>query len=281
MTQIVETVEDLDEKIISSRTKRNQLDNEAKLLARKRDELNEQFQRLKERIQELKEKRDSLNLQVRELKEKREEARRKLDAKRAEAESVKNTIISLEKRASGSYSGLKKRMQELEWKIQTNSLSAKEEARLIAQIKKLEAQVVVYDKIRELRDRMIMLQAEMNAARLMANEAHEKLSEIAKESEVYHERMIEVAKEASDLKSEADEAHLSYAEIKRQADEAHLEYIKAKESRQKIIVEDQMSRLKKQQEVRKKVEDIAEEKLRRGEKLSLDEFRALVEKGAV
>jgi len=281
MTQIVETIEDLDEKIISSRTRRNQLDDQAKLLAQKRDELNEQFQRLKGQIQELKEKRDTLNLHVHELKEKREEARKRLEAKRNEAESVKDTIVSLEKRASGSYSSLKKKMQELEWKIQTNPLSAKEEARLIVQIKDLESRLVVHDKIRELRDRMIMLQAEINAARLVANEAHEKLSEIAKESEVYHEKMIEVVKQASDLKSKADEAHLNYAQIRQQADEAHLEYIKAKELRQKIIVEDQMVRLRKQQEVRKKVEDMAEGKLKRGEKLSLDEFRALVEKGAV
>jgi len=281
MAQIVETVEALDEKIISYRARRNQLDDQAKLLARKRDELNEQFQKLKEQIQQLKEKRDSLNLQVRELKAKREEAKKKLDAKRNEADSIKNTILKLEKRASGSYSGLKKRMQELEWKIQTNPLSAKEEARLIAQIKELESQVVVHDKIRELRDRMIMLQAEINAARLSANGAHEKLSKIAEESEVYHEKMIEVVKQASDLKFMADEAHLSYTQIKREADEAHLEYIRAKELKQRIITEDQMTRFKKQQEVKKKTEDMAEEKLRRGEKLSLDEFRALVEKGVV
>ena len=281
MTQIVETIEDLDEKIISSRTRRNQLDDQAKLLAGKRDKLNEQFQKLKGQVQELKERRDSLNLHVRELKEKREEARRRLEAKRDEADSVRNTIASLEKRASGGYSGLKKRMQELEWRIQTNPLSSKEEAKLIAQIKGLESQLVVHDKIRELRDRTIMLQAEINAARLVANETHERLSEIAKESEVYHEKMIEVVKQASDLKSKADEAHLSYSQIKQQADQVHLEYIKAKELRQKIIVEDQMTRLRKQQEVRKKVEDTAEEKLKRGEKLSLDEFRALVEKGAV
>lgn len=281
MTQIVETIEDLDEKIISSRTRRNQLDDQAKLLAQKRDELNEQFQELKAKIQELKEKRDALNARVRELKEKRDEARKRLQAKRNEAESVKETILSLEKKVAGSYSNLKKKMQELEWKIQTNSLSAKEEARLIVQIKDLESKLVIHDKIRELRDRMIMVQAEMNGARLEANEAHEKLSEFAKESEVYHERMIEVAKQASDLKSKADEAHLNYARVRQQADEAHQEYIKAKELRQKIIMEDQATRLRKQQEVRRKVENIAEEKLKKGEKLSLDEFRTLVEKGAV
>jgi uncharacterized coiled-coil DUF342 family protein len=281
MTQIVETIEDLDEKIISSRTRRNQLDDQAKLLAQKRDELNEQFQELKAKIQELKEKRDNLNARVRELKEKREEARKRLQAKRNEAESVKETILTLEKKVTGSYSNLKKKMQELEWKIQTNSLSAKEEARLIVQIKDLESKLVIHDKIRELGDKVIMLQAEINAARLAANEAHEKLSELAKESEVYHERMIEVVKQASELKSKADEAHLNYARVRQQADEAHQEYIKAKELRQKIIMEDQATRLRKQQEVRRKVENMAEEKLKKGEKLSLDEFRALVEKGAV
>jgi len=281
MAQVAETVEALDEKITSSRARRDQLDDQARLLAQKRDEQNTQFQKLKEQIHELRDKRDSLNLQVQVLKAKRDKARKRVKAKRAEMDSTRNMITELEKRASGSYSGLKKRMQELEWRIQTNPLSAKEESRLIGQIKGLESRVAVHDRILELRDKLIMLQAEINAARLEANEAHDKLSTFAEESEVYHQKMIEVAKQASDLKSKADEAHLNYIQLKQQADEAHSEYVNAKQLRQRIITEDQMTRLRKQQQVKKKVEDMAEGKLRRGEKLSLDEFRALVEKGAL
>jgi uncharacterized coiled-coil DUF342 family protein len=257
------------------------MDQQAKDLARTRDELNAQFQKLREQIQELKEKRDSLNLQVRELKSKREESRKTLLAKRKEADAVKNQIFRLEKKASGSYSDLKRRMDDLEWRIQTNALSPKEEARLISQIKALESRTVFHEKIRELKDRLIMIQAGIGAARLKANEAHEGLSKFAEESEVYHEKMLEAVKQASEVKAKADEAHSEYAKIRQQADEAHFEYIKAKESRQRIVVEDQMNRFRKQQAVKEKIEVTAEEKLKRGEKLSFDEFRALVEKGLV
>jgi uncharacterized coiled-coil DUF342 family protein len=281
MAQIAETVEILEEKIITSRSRRNQLDEQAKVLAKTRDELNAQFQKLREQIQELKEKRDALNQQVRELKAKREGSRKTLLVKREEADSVKNRVLNLGKKASGSYLDLKRRMDDLEWRIQTNTLSPKEEARLIAQIKALESQTVFHEKIRELKDRLIMIQAGIGAARLKANEAHENLSKFAEESEVYHEKMLEAVKQASEVKAKADEAHSEYAKVRRQADEAHLEYIKAKESRQRIVMEDQMNRFRKQQAVKEKIEVTAEEKLKRGGKLSFDEFRALVEKGLV
>lgn len=281
MAQITETIETLEEKIITSRARRNQLDQQAKDLARTRDDLNAQFQKLREQIQELKDKRDSLNLRVRELKLKREESRKTLLAKRKESDTVKSHVLSLGKKASGSYSDLKRRMDDLEWRIQTNALSPKEEARLIAQIKALESRTVFHEKIRELKDRLIMIQAGIGAARLMANEAHEGLSKFAEESEVYHEKMLEAVKQASEVKAKADEAHSEYAKVRQQADEAHLEYVKAKESRQRIVVEDQMNRFKKQQAVKEKIEVTAEEKLKRREKLSFDEFRALVEKGLV
>jgi len=281
MVQIAEAVETLDEKIVSLRIIRNRLDDQTKSLAGKRDELNSQFQKLRKQIQELKTKRDSLNRQVRELKEEREEARKKLVARRGETDSVKKVILNLEKRASGSYSELRKRMDDLEWTIQTNALSPKEEARLIGQIKGFESRVVVHEKIRELKDKTILLHAGIGAARLKANEAHGKMSELVKESELYHEKMLEVVEQASDIKARADEIHREYVQLKKQADEAHLGYVKTKEERERIVREDQMKRLKKQQEVKQRIESNAEGKFKRGEKLSLDEFRTLVEKGLV
>jgi len=281
MAQITETVEDLDERISSLRIKRNHLDGQAQALAKERDELNSQFQKLREQIQELKKRRDSLNQQVRELKAAREESRKHLVTRKGKTDSVKKIIQNLETKASGSYSELKRKMDDLEWRIQTSALSPKEEARLIGQIKQFESRVVVHEKIRELKDKAIMLQAGIGAARLKANEAHEKMSELAKESELYHEKMLEAVKQASEVKEKADEIHREYVGLKKQADEAHLEYIKVKETKQRIVVEDQMKRLRKQQEVKERIESSAEEKLKKGEKLSLDEFRTLVEKGLV
>lgn len=281
MAQTLKELDSLNAKIAEARHKRDDLDREARALARQRDELNEQFQKYKEETRSLKEKRNSLNLLVHELKEKREHARRKIVQTRTEIESTKKTIEDLKKSARGGYSTLKKRMDALEWKIQTTSLTIKEEARLMAQMKDLASKLEVHQKVRELADRIIMLQAELGANRLIALDSHEQLTKLAEESEAHHQHMMGIVKHASELKERADEIHAGFVDFRRKADAEHAEYLRAKELRDKIITEAQVERLKKEREVRKKIEESAEEKLKRKEKLSLDEFRTLIEKGAI
>jgi len=281
MAQMLKDLDSLNTRITAARHKRDDLDREARTLARQRDELNEQFQKYKEEIRSLKEKRNNLNLLVHELKEKRERARRKIVQTRTEIESIKKTIEGLKERARGGYSTLKKRMDALEWKIQTTSLTAKEETRLMAQMKDLASKLEVYQKIRELADRIVMLQAGLGANRLIALDSHEQLTQLAEESEAHHENMMGIVKQASELKERADKTHAGFLDFRRRADAEHAEYLRAKELRDKMITEAQVERLRKEREVRRKIEESAEEKLKRKEKLSLDEFRTLIEKGAI
>ncbi len=280
MTQALD-VDALDQRIAGARHRRDNLEREARDYARERDELNEQFHRFKGEIRTLKEKRDELNLRVRELKEKREEARRRVVEIREKIEATKKRIEDLRKKAEGGYSVLKKRIDALEWKIQTSSLTSKEETRLIAQMKILASQLRVHEKVRELKDKTILLQAELGGNRFKATEAHEQLSELAQQSEEYHQRMMQMVGQASELKENADKTHAAFVESRRKADAEHTEYVQVKETRDKVVIEAQADRVRKEREIKQRIEDAAEGKLKKGGKLSLDEFRALVEKGSV
>jgi uncharacterized coiled-coil DUF342 family protein len=281
MAQLSSDIENLESKIADSKQRRDGLERESRNLGRQRDELNEKFRKFKEEIRSLKEKRDTINQQVRDLKELREQARRRVMEVRDEIEDTKKRVEELRNKAEGGYVVLKKRLDGLEWKIQTSSLSTKEESRMIGQMKGLASQLEVHEKIRKLRDRVIILQAELGANRLKATESHEQMSILAQESETYHQRMMEIVGQASDLKESADRTHVAFIESRQKADVEHIEYVRARSIREKIVFEAQAKRVKKEQELKQKVEVSAEDKLKRKEKLSLEEFRALVEKGAI
>jgi len=57
--------------------------------------------------------------------------------------------------------------------------------------------------------------------------------------------------------------------------------VKIRELRQQIAESGPLSRLRKAQEVREKLEKSGAEKLEHGKRLSLEEFKALMEKGAI
>ena len=100
-----------------------------------------------------------------------------------------------------------------------------------------------------------------------------------------HKKLIEVAASASAVKAEADKAHAAFVEAFRGADNAHKEYIanlvKIRELRQQIATSGQLTKVRKAQEVRERLEKSGGEKLEQGKRLSLEEFKALMEKGAI
>jgi uncharacterized coiled-coil DUF342 family protein len=94
-----------------------------------------------------------------------------------------------------------------------------------------------------------------------------------------------LAASASAVKAEADKTHAAFVEACKSADETHKQYVmnlvKIKELRQQISETGQLSKLRKGQEVREKLEKSGAEKLEHGKRLSLEEFKALMEKGAI
>jgi uncharacterized coiled-coil DUF342 family protein len=264
---------------------RETLNRKAKELLEQRNQKNEEFKRLIAEVKTLKARRDELNRKVKELKGSRNVARDAAVAERERLEKLRNRSDQLSERIDGNPRRAVEEFNRLEWKMQTTTLTPKAEKELIKRLKELEAQVLVAKRAEALRDKILGTKATIGGRRLQAQSYHEQMTKVVEESEVIHKKLVEVAAAASAAKDEADNAHAAFVEALKGADNAHKEYVtnlvKIREIRQLIAQSGPIAKLRKGQEVREKLEKSGAEKLEQGKRLSLEEFKALMEKGAI
>lgn len=264
---------------------RETLNRKAKELIEQRNQKNEEFKRLIAEVKTLKARRDELNRKVKELKASRNVARDAAVAERERLEKLRTRSDQLSERIDGNPRRAVEEFNRLEWKMQTTTLTPKAEKELIKRLKELEAQVLVAKRAEALRDKIVGTKATIGGRRLQAQSYHEQMTKVVEESEVIHKKLVEVAAAASAAKDEADNAHAAFVEALKGADNAHRDYVtnlvKIREIRQQIAQSGPIAKLRKGQEVRERLEKSGAEKLEQGKRLSLEEFKALMEKGAI
>ncbi len=273
----------LNQELASVREERDRLDLEAKEWAGKRDFIHDQIKKLRREAVRLKEERDILNKKVHELKSLREQAKLKRKEKCAQLLKLKGNIEGLmERKPSQRMSNIQNEIEKIEWKIQTTSLQLKEEELLIDQVRQLEAQLSVYKRIGKSKENLMVLRTEEKALDTEVRTCHEELSELAEQSQEFHEEMLENLNKAGNLKAEADSAHQKYLEIKHQAQNLHQKCVelldKVKAFEKELQEAEEEKQAKYQRELLKELEERAVGKLKRGEKLTWEEFKILAEK---
>jgi len=264
---------------------REALNRKARELLEKRNKFNEEFRKLAAEVKELRARRDELNSKVKELKSSRNLAREAAVSEREKLDKLSDRSRKISERIEGSPRKALEEFNRLEWKLQTTILTPKAEKEFIRRLKELEGQVLVAKKVQEYRDKITGTKATIGGRRLQAQSLHEQMTKVVEESEVIHNKLVEMAEAASKVRSEADQAHAEFVEACKGADNAHNGYItnlvKIRELRQRVSESGQYSKLRKAQEVREKLEKSGSEKLEQGKRLSLEEFKALMEKGAI
>ena len=277
-------IEALNQELTPTKEERNKLNLEAKKWAEKRNSLNEKVRNLRKDADTIKEKRDAINKQVQELKNLRDQVNTKGKEKRDKISELQEKIRVLnEKRPDGNLRQVAREIEEIDWKIQTNSLPVKEEDDLVNQIRQLETQLVVQKRIKKVKDKLFEMQTEQRGFGTEAKTIHEKLSELAEQSQKHHLQMVGILEKAHELQAEANEAHQKHVETRQQAQQQHekcvelIEKIKAIEQELKETADKKQA--ERQGELQKELEERALTKLKRGEKLSWEEFQFLAEKG--
>ena len=279
-------IEELNRELNELKQERDKLNNEARVWAEKRNTIHEQIKTLRTEAKNLKEKRDSINQKVKELKNLREQAKSEQKEKHAQISKTKEKMrVIMKKKPSRPMADIQKDIDSLEWKIQTTSMPVQEEKVFVDQVRILESQRAIHKQIQELKDTLIELQAEEKALATKAKLHHEALAELAEQGQGFHKQMLELLTKAQNLKSEADAAHQKHVEFRQKANEVHqkfLELLKQINSlKQEIKKKDEEQQAKKQQELREEAVKKAHEKMKRGEKLTWEEFQLLAEQGAI
>jgi uncharacterized coiled-coil DUF342 family protein len=173
--------------------------------------------------QQSKDKRDEFNKLVSENKEKRDSINEQANNLLAKADQIKRKF-----RVSGglSLSELKREIDHLEFRQQTEVVSTEKERELVDHIAHLWEE---YRKKRvELENNTELKEALEKAHQLReeASEFHKQLTDNADRAQECHEKMLKCFKEADKVRAEADLAHKEFVRAQESADEQHQKYIK-------------------------------------------------------
>ncbi|MEM2939362.1 MAG: hypothetical protein QXU95_03705 [Candidatus Bathyarchaeia archaeon] len=293
MNEVMDVVEEqrrklveLDGEISELKVEIDKLSDEARKFVEKRNTIHEKMSELRLEATKLKGERDALNDEVRNLKiilgELKQSYHEKLNALNELRQRIRNHIKT---KPAEKEEYLKREISDIEWKIQTASLSLEEENRLVKRVKFLETQLAFYRNLEEMRCEAILLKGQMKKLRDEIDSCRNKIAENIAKSQKLHERMMEHFREIDKLRVEADWMHKMYLEIREKISSLRLKYadLLGQISALKKIIreEEERRRTEAAAALRGKIEREALEKLKRGEKISFEEFKILAEQGKI
>jgi uncharacterized coiled-coil DUF342 family protein len=245
-----------------------------------RDDHNKEVRGLIESVKAEREARDRINKDISEAKERR-------TAIHAQLKSVYDEIRELRANLVGSPSTDQRRMmrrvEELEWRQQTDQLTRDEELAIVEEIAKIEAKLVKIGQEKEKQDRISELRRLARKLKEEASDAHEKVIELSEQSQIHHQEVVRIRPQLEEYKKSADTAHKNFVEwLKKVKDgEAKLKEFRTqieeiqgklrKVTIEKRDVERQEMRDYQKAQERERAEE-AVEKLQSGKRLTFDEF---------
>jgi uncharacterized coiled-coil DUF342 family protein len=279
-----ETLTELNEKLSALQVQENTLESEAREFAEKRDELNGQMRSLRDGILGLRSQRDELNTKVKELKQRRDEMRAEIHENVEEIKKlVEEHRVLAKRRPSESHEILQKEIESIDWTIQTTSLTLQEDKALVERVKHLETELSIHRKLEQLAKRIAQLRTEARTMKAETEQFHRQLTENAQKSQETHRKMLENIEESKTLKTEADKMHQQFLQSKERMrplrEEMKVVTNRIRQLKGEMQEETEKERKKNENILRETLETKAREKLKRGEKLTWEEFQLLAEKG--
>jgi uncharacterized coiled-coil DUF342 family protein len=278
-------IDELTQKLAPLTEQKDTLNDEANRLAEKRNRLNEDLRNLRAEIQELRSERDQANEKVKELKQQRNTTTLRIREKIEEIKKLGGERHDFSKRIpSKSHRALEEEVESIDWKIQTSSLTLQEEKDLVGKVKALETQLGVYTKVEQLERKIDALHDEVKNLKAERERCHEALTAHSQKSQEIHAKMLAKIEESRKTKMEADGAHKRFLEARENTkplrDEIAAISYKIRQLETEVREEHEKERKQSENLLRQTLENRAMEKLKRGEKLSWEEFQLVAEKGS-
>jgi phosphoserine phosphatase len=279
-----EIIAELNETLSILKDQENRLEAEARERAGKRNELHARMKTLRDETLELRSQRDELNLKVKELKQHRNDITAGIHERLEEIEKLREEHRALAKRKPPrSHETLQKEVESIDWTIQTTSLTLQEDKELVEKVKQLETQLAIHRKLEQLTIKIAQLRKEAKAMKSESELLHNQLTENAQKSQETHGKMLEKIEKSKALRTEADDAHKQFLQSKERIEplqkEIKILLSQIRQLKGDMREEAQKEKKESQDALRQTLERQAKEKLKRGEKLSWEEFQLLAEKG--
>ena len=248
----LEQLKDAEKKYQAYISRRNELNDMAKVVREERDMINESRKKLKEEMDKVKKERDELVSKMRQHKDMRnklqEQAKQLIEAKRKKkGEVFRNLPLQVEE--------LKADFQMLEYRQETVPMSSAKENKLIEKMREKRAE---YERTKTLMEKQKTVEIDItdkdkaiDELFKKADEEHKMVQKYYDENQKKHEKFVKLVNELSVMIGEANKKHAHFVEIKNEANAVH---DKAFEMKSKIITI-KTERRKRRDDARKAIQD--------------------------
>ena len=250
----------------------------------RKNELLDQMKKLNSTISESRKRRDELNIQVKETKLQEEKTLADVDGIRNEIRSRESLVDQYRRRYRISEEEAKRRLNDLEWHLVTETHNPKRESSMVKEIEHLRAILSAYERAKTIdqsaekyRDRMSELKESLNSVR-------NRRSLMVQQSDEYHKQYIEAMESRratireleslrSDIQTLASKKNELFMKLVECDAKAHLIASSLKTARDS-------AKVRRQHELTDAKAQVAEEvdqKIKDGKSLSLEELRIYYE----
>ncbi|GEM_PF-517232 len=269
------------------RTLQIQIDNDYERLNQLREKKGQIIERLKElrvAASDKKNARDEKNRLIAEKKALRDQLHSEKSSISEKIKDLKAKTATILSNVHESEDELVRQFKEASWKYQTTTLTIDEDRRMVQRITELEKKLVHYKRAREVGAEIRSLRSQFNALREKANTVHREIISLADESKKHHEELIKCYEEGRALvaelnrvKEEMQTLREGIAKSKASLFDVRGQLVVARNAAMQQKAEMLAEKAKLLITRRTELAEKANEKLRKGGRLTFEEFGALLE----
>lgn len=262
------------------RAKLNKVGPEKEKWFKKKEDLKEQVGELIREVRERRESKNKINSKVKNLKEKREEKNKEVKEKIEKAKGLRGLSVKTSGFERGlTSSDIKRQVENLELRIETEALKFSEEKKLMRKISKLKQEYERLKKEEGVVDEKSKVDEEINVDKKIAEEFHKQVQEMAQKGKKEYESYLVLSNKIKNLNAEQEKAFENFLRFKNEFNEVskklkgRLEEVG--EVKRKLDVfqkEKEKSKKKKVEEILEEKSKSVEEKLKKGEKLTTEDL---------
>lgn len=282
--RIKQEIEALEKEKKEIQAKLDEIQTELNAWIQKRDEKNREVQALRQKAREFKEKRDEVNKHIQELKKNKDEINAQLDLLYQEILEyrTKRDEYKQLRRLNMPKDQIEKKIEKLEWELQTKPASPERERQIVDQIQVLATELEILQQADRYHNKFVEARKKIENLKKARRAINLEIKQLANQSQQFHEQMIENFDKAKEVKKEADEYHQKVVELREKVREARneLREIEGKirefdNKHKELIAYKMVARMRARKDSNFEKAVAALEKFKRGEKLTMDELLLL------
>jgi uncharacterized coiled-coil DUF342 family protein len=267
----------LSQRIDSLASNRQNMINDYRRLDQRRRDIRKEIRSYTDKINEDRKALDDYYERLSAFKAKRRELLSQIRERKMQAAEVEKNLRLVEKNVPRGGDALQRKVEKLEWRLQTERLSRDEERELIGERKQLELKLKAWDKTRSKKKELTAVLDEIKDVKAKLDEMNAFKSATDPEAKARHERIASMLNARHELFEEIERINAQLMELDSNISKATQELDTLRGQRRSAL-EGRRSRehetnRARTRELVERAKDDARKKLEQGEKLSFDELK--------